>query len=215
MGIGQFFKNFVPGAISGFSGLDGLKSIFSLDTFLGIWDLGKAIINGDITLKDIASAVGASMAEPFKYIFDHSKEIWKGNPSDAAVKEYGVHFGNALQMIVGAVGGGGVIGAKLMKALGKVAPKLCKTIDKIASDDSILRKLPFCFTSDTLVYTSEGHKEIKDIKAGDEVYAENPQDGQKALKKVTQVFINKTDTILHVDIGETVIDNNTNSSLLC
>jgi len=206
MGIGQFFKNFVPGAISGFSGLDGLKSIFSLDTFLGIWDLGKAIINGDITLKDIASAVGASMAEPFKYIFDHSKEIWKGNPSDAAVKEYGVHFGNALQMIVGAVGGGGVIGAKLMKALGKVAPKLCKTIDKIASDDSILRKLPFCFTSDTLVYTSEGHKEIKDIKAGDEVYAENPQDGQKALKKVTQVFINKTDTILHVDIGETVID---------
>jgi|GEM_PF-835263 len=206
MGIGQFFKKFLPGMAVGFTGFDDLKNLFSVDTFWGMVQFGEAVINGDVSIKHIASSVGASMVEPFKYLFDHSKEVWTGKPSDAAVYEYGKHMGNVIQMVVGTVGGGGVLGAKLMGTLGKVAPKLCKIVDKVASQESILRKLPFCFTGDTLVYTDAGHKEIKDIKVGDQVYAKNPETGEKSLKKVTQVYINETDTLVHVSVGETVIN---------
>jgi hypothetical protein len=210
MGIGQFFKKFLPGMAAGFTGFDELKNLFTVDTFWGMVQFGEAVIKGDITIKDLASSVGASMIEPFKYLFDHSKEVWTGNPSDAAVYEYGKHMGNVIQMVVGTVAGGGALGAKLMDSLGKVAPKLCKIIDKVASQESILRKLPFCFTGDTLVYTDSGLKEIKDIKVGDQVYAENPETGEKVLKNVTQVYINETDTLIHVTVGETDINTTPN-----
>lgn len=36
-----------------------------------------------------------------------------------------------------------------------------------------------CFTGDTLVKTEDGNKQIKDIKVGDKVYAENVETGEK------------------------------------
>ena len=50
-----------------------------------------------------------------------------------------------------------------------------------------------CFTEDTLVTTIDGHKQIKDIEVGDEVYSENTETGEKGLKQVVNVFVNDQD----------------------
>ncbi len=54
----------------------------------------------------------------------------------------------------------------------------------------------------TLISTKAGLKQIKDIKAGDEVYSANPETGEKGLKKVKEVYINETDTLVHVFAGD-------------
>ncbi|ATW25301.1 hypothetical protein DCMF_11450 [Candidatus Formimonas warabiya] len=59
-----------------------------------------------------------------------------------------------------------------------------------------------CFTGDTLIPTKYVYKEIKDIKVGDEVYSENPETGEKGLKKVRDVFINETKELIHVFVGQ-------------
>jgi len=59
-----------------------------------------------------------------------------------------------------------------------------------------------CFVAGTLVSTEDGNKPIEEIKAGDLVWSENPETGEKALKRVVQTFINETDVLVHVFIGE-------------
>ena len=70
---------------------------------------------------------------------------------------------------------------------------------------------PTCFTGDTEVYTSEGLVCIEDVEVGDEVWAYNPETGEKELKEVLNVWVKETDEILHVSTadGET-IDTTTN-----
>jgi hypothetical protein len=62
-----------------------------------------------------------------------------------------------------------------------------------------------CFTEDTPIYTKDGHKLIKDIHVGDEVYSESPETGEKGLKKVTNIFVKETQTLIHVFVGNTEI----------
>ncbi|WP_258049926.1 HINT domain-containing protein [Clostridium weizhouense] len=62
-----------------------------------------------------------------------------------------------------------------------------------------------CFTEETLVLIKDGHKHIKDIKIGDEVYSQNQYTGEKGLKKVTDLFVNETDRLVHISIKETEI----------
>ncbi|HBL84589.1 MAG TPA: hypothetical protein DDZ99_06745, partial [Clostridiales bacterium] len=59
-----------------------------------------------------------------------------------------------------------------------------------------------CFVAGTLVSTENGNKPIEEIKAGDLVWSENPETGEKALKRVMQTFVNETDVLVHVFIGE-------------
>ncbi|HBL85010.1 MAG TPA: hypothetical protein DDZ99_08975, partial [Clostridiales bacterium] len=59
-----------------------------------------------------------------------------------------------------------------------------------------------CFVAGTLASTEDGNKPIEEIKAGDLVWSENPETGEKALKRVVQTFINETDVLVHVFIGE-------------
>lgn len=58
-----------------------------------------------------------------------------------------------------------------------------------------------CFTGDTLIYTKYEYKPIRDISIGDEVYSENVATGKKGLKKVKNVFIHETNTIIHIFVG--------------
>jgi len=60
----------------------------------------------------------------------------------------------------------------------------------------------FCFTEDTLIATEDGKKQIKDIQTGDEVYSANPETGEKGLKTVKNVYINETDTLIHLFAGD-------------
>jgi hypothetical protein len=59
-----------------------------------------------------------------------------------------------------------------------------------------------CFTGETLILTKDGYKHIKDIEIGNDVYSENPETGEKGLKKVKNVFTNETKEIIHIYLGQ-------------
>ena len=140
---------------------------------------------------DLADAMGQSIIQPYSYVKNNFDDIFQADPSDHEVYEYGRHVGQILQDVAGVIGG-----AVACKALVKACPKLVKLFKKM---DNI------CFTGDTLIYTSEGTKPIEDIKVGDEVYSEDPESGEKGLKKVTRVFINETDVLVKVYAGNEII----------
>ena len=63
-----------------------------------------------------------------------------------------------------------------------------------------------CFVAGTSVLTSSGYIAIEDIAAGDKVWSENPETGEKELKEVVQTFVNETDELVHVHVnGEEII----------
>ena len=62
-----------------------------------------------------------------------------------------------------------------------------------------------CFTEDTLVYSSQGLKRIKDIQPGDEVYSYSAFNSEKGIKKVQEVFVNETRKLINLSVGDTVI----------
>lgn len=63
-----------------------------------------------------------------------------------------------------------------------------------------------CFVAGTSVLTSVGYVAIEKICAGDKVWSENPETGEKELKKVVQTFVNETDELVHVFVnGEEII----------
>ena len=70
---------------------------------------------------------------------------------------------------------------------------------------NIKLKHPVCFTGDTLIQTEEGNKIIRDVKPGDKVYSENPETGERGYKEVSQVFVNETDTLIHLNLGDEII----------
>lgn len=55
-----------------------------------------------------------------------------------------------------------------------------------------------CFTGDTLVSTEYGLRAIEEIAAGDYVWSENTETGEKELKKVLSVSVSETDVLVHV-----------------
>ena len=56
----------------------------------------------------------------------------------------------------------------------------------------------FCFKEQTKVLTSEGLKNIEEIKEGEYVYSYNEETKEKELKKVVRLFRNKTNKWLHL-----------------
>ncbi|HBI92814.1 MAG TPA: hypothetical protein DDY58_10560, partial [Terrisporobacter glycolicus] len=63
-----------------------------------------------------------------------------------------------------------------------------------------------CFTAGTLISTQDGDFPIEDIEEGDLVWAQNPEIGEIALKKVVQTFAKETDTILYIKVANFYID---------
>ena len=55
-----------------------------------------------------------------------------------------------------------------------------------------------CFIAGTPVLASVGHVSIENIKAGDRVWSENPETGEKELKEVVRTFVNETHELVHV-----------------
>ncbi len=57
-----------------------------------------------------------------------------------------------------------------------------------------------CFTGDTLVSTEDGLRPIEEIQAGDYIWAEDTETGEKELKQVTDVIVTMTDQLVYVTI---------------
>jgi len=55
-----------------------------------------------------------------------------------------------------------------------------------------------CFTGDTLVATETGLRPIAEIEAGDYVWSENTETGEKALKQVLSVSVTETTVLVHI-----------------
>ena len=89
---------------------------------------------------------------------------------------------------------------QVMNAVKKVVKKNIKTSTKNTPEI-----YGVCFTGETLIKTDNGHIQIKDIKVGDRVYAENVKTGEKGYKRVKQVFINDAYTLLHIKVNDTEI----------
>lgn len=68
-----------------------------------------------------------------------------------------------------------------------------------------------CFTGDTLVSAEDGLRPIEEIQAGDYVWSENTETGEKELKKVLSVSVTETKALVHVTTENgTVIDTTEN-----
>ena len=58
-----------------------------------------------------------------------------------------------------------------------------------------------CFVAGTPVLAACGYIAIEEIKAGDMVWAENPETGEKELKEVVQTFVNETTELIYIQVG--------------
>jgi hypothetical protein len=61
-------------------------------------------------------------------------------------------------------------------------------------------KTAACFTEETLIYTKDGHKSIKDIEVGDKVYAWDSATGEIGLQRVKEIFVRETSVLVHLVI---------------
>lgn len=91
--------------------------------------------------------------------------------------------------------------AKTVAKAGKLAMALSK-VEKKLPPPCKLR----CFAAGTTVLTDHGFIAIETLKAGDLVWAYDPDSGESALKPILKTFVNTKDTIWHLTLvkgGET------------
>ena len=62
-----------------------------------------------------------------------------------------------------------------------------------------------CFIAGTTVVTATGYVAIESVRAGDKVWAEDPDTGKTELKEVIRTFVNETEELVHVSAnGESI-----------
>ena len=102
-----------------------------------------------------------------------------------------------------------------MMAIFGLADQTDQIVEAIKSGDSVEITVRFvqlicmlfgissqCFTGETLVSTENGFVQISEINVGDYVWTENVETGEKELKQVLQVYVNETDTLVHLSITD-------------
>lgn len=97
-------------------------------------------------------------------------------------------------LISAATVGGAVLGAFLGSYVAKLAKSIGSTVKTLAKGE-------LCFVAGTQILTDDGHVPIENIKAGDYVYAENPETGEKGLKRVEQTFTNEINVLVHITVN--------------
>lgn len=71
---------------------------------------------------------------------------------------------------------------------------------------TIAENMKQCFTEETLVKTKDGCKKIKDVTVEDEVLSRNEETGETEYKKVKNIFVRETETLIHVKVNGIVIN---------
>ncbi len=63
-----------------------------------------------------------------------------------------------------------------------------------------------CFVAGTMILTAAGHITIEAVKAGDWVWATDPETGETELKQVVQTFVNEATELVHITVnGEKIV----------
>ncbi|SCP99679.1 polymorphic toxin-type HINT domain-containing protein [Anaerobium acetethylicum] len=116
-------------------------------------------------------------------------------------KQLGLTGWKQWALVSAATVGGAVLGAILGPYIARLAKPMgsaIKTATKIGTE--------LCFVAGTPVKTDKGNVPIEKIKAGDYVYAENPETGEKGLKRVLKTFENEISELVHVSAnGEEIV----------
>ncbi|MGF7046816.1 hypothetical protein J2T13_001318 [Paenibacillus sp. DS2015] len=101
------------------------------ETIPGYFDVGKAIANGEITLKEIREIIGEGLAEefvvPFQKIIELQHKVLNGKASYEESVTYGksvVKAGMALTLVEGALKSSVKVSAKITKQLKEILPRL-------------------------------------------------------------------------------------------
>jgi hypothetical protein len=110
--------------------------------------------------------------------------IARAAAAGAAAGAAGGAFGGAF----GGAGGGGGEWATEGEGAGGCAGGLCEAGN--------------CFVAGTPVQTAEGERPIESLRAGDEVWAEDPETGEIALHEIARTFARDATDVLTVDIAE-------------
>ena len=84
---------------------------------------------------------------------------------------------------------------------GFIAGGFSSTIDVIRSNRIMSKATGMCFVAGTEVHTEEGKERIEEIEAGDRVWAEDPETGEKGIKTVVSTFERETDELVRVYAG--------------
>jgi len=125
---GKLFKGIASGIVNGF--IDDVKGIFSL--IPGLYQMGKALSSGKLSVLDLAKSMGAAVVEPFAYLAENFNHVFiKGKPSNQEVEEYGRYAGTAIKTVIEMVAGGAV-GGKFASMLSKSCPKMAKSLAKVS-----------------------------------------------------------------------------------
>ena len=115
-------------------------------------------------------------------------------------KELGLKGAKKKALIAAAIAGGAALGAFLGPYAAKLGSKLAK---KLGVKKAVTAA---CFVKGTLILSEHSKIPIEQIEEGDLVYSENPETGEKGLKRVVQTFEKETEEIIRLFIaGEEVI----------
>lgn len=115
-------------------------------------------------------------------------------------KQLGLTGFKKWALIAAATAGGAVLGAFLGPYMVKLAKSASSTLRAAIKTTGKSVPKAACFVAGTLINSETGYVPIEEIKVGDYVYAENPETGDKGLKKVVQVFKKETNELIHMKV---------------
>jgi hypothetical protein len=78
-----------------------IKAAFTWSTYQQMWNLGKSMVNGEISAREVANGLGAAIGDNFMYLYVHADHIFNGNPTKDEAYAYGQKYGAALATIQG------------------------------------------------------------------------------------------------------------------
>jgi len=118
-------------------------------------------------------------------------------------KQLGVTGWKKWALISAATVGGAALGAFLGPYVAKLAKSIGTTVKTAVKT---FARGELCFVAGTQILTENGKVPIENIKIGDYVYSEDPETGEKGLKRVAQTFINEINELVYVTVnGEEIV----------
>ena len=105
-------------------------------------------------------------------------------------------------LIAAATVGGAALGAFLGPYAAKLGKKVISAVKTAGKKVACKVTKKACFVAGILVLTEDGNIPIEEVEEGDYVYAENPETGEKGLKRVARTFINESEELIHVYVNQ-------------